>query len=216
MKASVIALYDLPESMEAATSATQSAIEHGLDASLFRAIPADYARNSMAWAGLTLAYYDTRFSRVEATIGCFMSHFALWGEVVAAGEPRVILEHDALVMAPVPVYFSGHIVNLGRPSYGLWRRQAEPGEYPLFSKKGEHFPGTHAYYVTPHGAAALIAKAKEVGVMPADLFISAERFPGALTEVYPWPIKSADTFTTVQLKRGCLAKRAYGSKYKIL
>jgi GR25 family glycosyltransferase involved in LPS biosynthesis len=159
----------------------------------------------MASRGFATALFEgNRYARVEPTIGCFLSHAALWARCIDGDEPMVVCEHDAVFVAPLPDLSAvTHLCNLGAPSYGKWTTP-EPGIGPFASKAGGYLGGTHGYYVTPAGAADLLDKARTEAQTP-DQFITRARFPW-LQECYPWPIVCNDSFTTIQREEGCKAK----------
>jgi len=125
-----------------------------------------------------------------------MSHYFIWKLIVDTNEQAIIMEHDGKLIDNVPV-LSGDIVNLGKPSWGLQNVKPVPmGEHVLASFRC--FAGTHGYYVTPVGAKILIEKAKQLGYMQADEFLSTKYQGDILKEYHPPPIIAEPTFTTIQ------------------
>lgn len=211
MKAYVIALLNVPESVEYAHRAICSAKLHGLDAYMEPGVWREDAEAKMRAEGLKLAKWDCSYSRLDGVIGCFLAHYYIWQKV---DEPCVIMEHDAVVTAPVPE-LKGDIVTVAKPSFGLIRQAPKRGEQRLFSG-GDKIPGAHGYYVTPAGARRLVETAKRNGILPADKFINPRWFPD-VAEYYPWCIEARDTFTTIQRVKGCLSKHAYRTgNYRII
>jgi len=149
-----------------------------------------------------------------AVMGCFMSMFLLWRKIQATGKPAVILEHDAVFVGSLPDYPLGDLVNLGKPSYGDYREQSRPGIYPLFSKAGGYFPGTHGYYLSPIGASRLIQQAETDGVHATDLFLCRQRFDW-IEEIYPWIVEARPNFSSVQNWNGVQAQHAYRRSEKL-
>jgi len=213
MKAYVVTLNNIPESIEAAERAVASAKMHGLYAFFWPGVWRDDAQYEMAVEGLKKGTFDETWSNTDAALGNFVAQFRIWQEI-AHGDPGIILEHDSVVVAPIP-QLDGHgdIITLAKPSFGKLRQPANPGFYPLFSS-GDKIPGAHGYYLTPTGAATLVNMAKRKGAIPVDKFICPQRFH--ITEYWPWPIEAHDTFTTIQKQKGCLSKHNYGPEYKIL
>lgn len=215
MKAFVITLAEVPESQAAAERCIASGAKFGLTIEKRPGVWRDGARLQMEAEGLWLAEFDESYSNVDAVIGNFVAQYRVWQEISRGIEPAVIMEHDAVVVAEMPnVLEVTGIINLGRPSFGKVPTGKRKGFYPLFSR-GNKIPGAHGYYLSPAWAANLVSAAKRKGVMPVDLFISPQRFPGIL-EYFPWPIEAHDTFTTIQKVRGCESKHNYGAEYRIL
>jgi hypothetical protein len=213
MRAFIVALMHLPESVEVAVRACKSARAHGVTPQLWTGVWRDDAQAELAKEGLTVGKFDESWSNTNAVLGNFVAQYRIWKEIERTG-PAIIMEHDAVVVAPIPdLGGCGDIINLGKPSFGKLRHQREPGIYPLFSS-GDKIPGAHGYYLTPAGASALVSMAKRKGAIPVDKFICPQRF--MITELYPWPIEAHDSFTTIQKVKGCLSKHNYGAEYKIL
>ena len=206
MRAYVVTLLNIPESVEVARRAVESAERFGLQASHWPGVWRDVAMAEMQAEGLRAGAFDESWSNTDAVIGNFVAQYRIWREI-AASEGAVILEHDAVVVAPIPdLQGQGDIITLGKPSFGMLRPRKEQGFYPTFSF-GDKIPGAHGYYLTPNGAALLVEFAQKFGAMPVDKFISPQRFQ--IREYWPWPIEARDSFTTIQKEKGCRSKHAY-------
>jgi len=214
MKGYVVTLMNLPESVAVAERCKTSGAQFGVDVELFPAVFKDIALEEMEKEGLTMATWDESFSNVGAVVGNFITQYRIWKTIVESEEHGIVLEHDAVFTNIVPK-LTHDIVNLGKPSYGIFVRQKQAGVYPMFSKPGGYIPGAHGYYLTPTGAQQLINKAKEIGATPCDLFLSKKNFNN-LMEIYPWVIEAKDEFTTIQKEKGCTAKHNYNNNFKIL
>ena len=219
MKGYVITLMEYPESVEIADRCIKSGQKFGVDIEKFTAVHKSISFKEMENEGLRLGNFDTKYSNVEAVVGNFVSQYRIWKIIRDTGVPAIVFEHDAVVIDDIPK-LTGDIVNLGKPSFGVFNTKDEKGIHPLFSKNpttefGRYMPGAHAYYVTPVGAAKLIAAAKRKGVLPCDVFINTSTFPNIM-EVYPWPVEAVDSFTTIQKPLGCKAKHSYNDNYKLL
>jgi hypothetical protein len=216
MKAYIITLTQVPESVHASHRALLSALNNGIDhVEQAHGVWREEARAAADAEGLTIGEWDDKYSNADAVIGNFVAQYRLWKAISRGSEPAIIMEHDAVVVAPIsriPPEFG--FVNLGKPSFGRVPAPREEGFYPLFSR-ATHLPGAHGYYLTPAFADQLVSMARRRGVQPVDLFISPQRFAG-IYEYYPWPIEAHDTFTTIQKPRGCVSKHNYGPEYKIL
>jgi GR25 family glycosyltransferase involved in LPS biosynthesis len=194
--------------MRLAERAIQSAGSVGVRAELFDAVERPVADRTRRQLGLEAGPLAEEYCDRDAATGCFLSMYLLWRRIRERNAPAIILEHDAVFTARPDLDNPGEVVNLGRPSYGEYREKDEPGVYPLFSKEGGYFPGSHGYYVTPTGADRLIRAAHRDGVQPADLFLSIRRFPW-LKEIYPWVVEARSDFSTVQNEAGARAQHCY-------
>lgn len=154
---------------------------------------------------------EDKFSRREPALANFYTNYTIWWDVE---QPSLILEHDAVMIAPPPDIEWPAITNVGKPSFGAYESKNKPGLYPLFSKVGGYFPGAHGYIITKEGAEMLIEKAETDGAMPVDLFLHRDRFE--CYEYFPWFIEARDSFTTIQKEEGCLAKHNWDEGYDIL
>lgn len=206
-------LFGVPESVAVAKRAKDSCWLHDLMPERFPGVWRDDAMRELAAEGLRKGAWDESWSNTTAVIGNFVAQYRIWLKIAAA-EPAIIMEHDAVVVAPIPdLSAAGDIVTLGKPSFGKLRPRDSAGLYPLFST-GDKIPGAHGYYLTPTGAAALVAMAKREGAEPVDKFIRPQRFQ--ITEYFPWPIEAHDSFTTIQREKGCRSKHNWGEAYAIL
>ena len=216
MKAFVITMKDLPESMRVAKRCVDSAPE--LEIAYSKAItPKDNPEKIARKKGISVHHFMEKYSRYENCLSAFLSHHELWEGCVWSGEPYLILEHDAVVKGKInPMALPLGVracVNLGAPSYGRFVIPPLMGLNKLVSK--QYFPGAHAYYVTPEGAKELIQTAK-LDAAPTDVYLHNTRFD-FLQEFYPWPVVAKDSFTTIQNEVGCAAKHNYKKgSYEIL
>jgi GR25 family glycosyltransferase involved in LPS biosynthesis len=121
---------------------------------------------------------DGKMPRRPGAQGCWHSHFALWKRCVDHNQPIIILEHDAVVMAPWPdhIDIDSQLVKLYRgaeckvnPAFGTWSK------------------GAHAYSLTPGQAQTLIAHAQQNGAQAVDKHLG--------NRVLPWTFYSADLVT---------------------
>lgn len=221
LKAFVITLLDLPQSVEVAGRCVESAQRHGIDIEIFPATDKTASRGELERLGLTVQAHDQSFSNTDAAMGLFATSYRIWQKIADELEYGLIVEHDAVFTAPLPdLRGKGDIVNLGKPSYGEYNLQAQPGVYGLFSKNahpqyGIYMPGAHAYLVTKAGARALLARARESGAAPCDVFLNTANFPN-IKEIYPWVAVAADSFSTIQKQRGCTAKHNFKDGYHVL
>jgi len=213
MKAKVITIMENERSVEAAQRCIHSGQRFGLEIKTHRAItPEDNPIKIAEDLNIPYTSFINQYSKFERCLAAFLSHRSLWQEVYDTKTPMLIFEHDAVIVDQLPNVYKGLVVNLGKPSYGKWQTPNFLGEGVLTSKK--YFPGAHAYYVTPVGAFALLEQSL-VDAEPTDIFLNIDKF-SFLTEVYPWKVEAKDSFTTIQVERGCLAKHRWNPDYDII
>lgn len=216
MKGYVVTLMNLPESIKMAERCIESGKQFGVDVEISEAVWKDIAMSELKKEGLSKARYDESWSNNDAVIGNFVAQYRVWNKIVNSNEAGIVLEHDAVFTNVVPALAGrGDIINIGKPSYGQFRSKVQQGIYPMFSKTGGYIPGAHGYYLTPHGAQQLITKAKENGAAPCDLYLNNKTFPN-IKEIYPWVVEARDEFTTIQIRKGCIAKHNFDNNYKII
>jgi hypothetical protein len=211
----VITLLDDPRSVAVARRCVESGSRFGFEIETFPAVDRKSAEDERVKEGLRISYIDRSMSDAGAVIGNFISQFRIWKIIAAADSPAIICEHDALFTAPLPqgTEFE-HLLSVGKPSFGGYASKPSPGVYPLFSKKG-YLPGAHGYIVKPSGAAMLVAKAMEKGIQPCDIFLGTTNFPW-VQELQPWIVEAHDTFSTIQKRRGCMAKHNFKDGYEFI
>lgn len=213
MKAYVITIMTLPQSVEIADRCIDSGKKFGVDIEKFPATtPKDDVYKIVSSEQINISGFDERFSRKENAIACFLSHYRLWKKCVEANESIFILEHDAVVTSKIDmnVSFKG-VLSLGKPSYGKFTTPRN-GIGPLTSK--DYLPGAHAYMINPMAAKHLINRSK-IKAIPTDVFIDRRQFSW-IEELYPWPVEVQDSFSTVQKVAGCIAKHNYKEGFEIL
>ena len=221
LKAFVITLLDMPESVAVANRAIESAQRHGISAEIFPATGKTGARAELERLGVRVQRLDPALSNSDAVLGLFVSSFRIWQKIAEALDYGIIVEHDAVFTAPLPdLRGKGDIVNLGKPSWGSYNIKTAPGVYELYSKSpqpglGVVMPGAHAYFVSKAGARRLMQRALESGASPCDLFLNNLAFPD-IREIYPWIAVAVDSFSTIQKQRGSTAKHNYSNDYRLL
>lgn len=213
MKAYVITITDNPDSVKVANRCIDSGKKFGLDIAMFDAItPRDEPLEMLEGLGIAPNKFDEKYSRNLNCISAFLSHHSLWQMCAEGNEPFVIFEHDAVLIDRVPTQPVHYVMNIGAPSYGRWNTPKYMGINPLTTKR--YFPGAHAYIVTPQGAKLLIENAP-VYAKPTDVYLNLDTFPW-LQEYYPFCAEARDSFTTIQVEDGCLAKHNWKEGYKII
>ncbi len=166
MKAWVIAIRGLPFSEQLAARCIHSAAEFGQEVRCFPAVNRYAAPAALTLAGLKLnrrIYASVSDAPVgdrdsiprghwwltTPELGCFMSHFNLWKRCVALDEPILIMEHDAVVLAPFPALPDGAVA--------LELCRMDPA-----------IANTVAYIIAPAAARLSLAEAYRHGVQPVD------------------------------------------------
>jgi GR25 family glycosyltransferase involved in LPS biosynthesis len=213
MKSFVITIKGHEKSQNVADRCIESGRLNGLSIEKFDAItPEQDVFKICKGLGINTDHFSDRYSRLENSIACFLSHYTLWKICQDINEPIVILEHDAIITNSLPTTLPNFVGNIGKPSYGKFKTPTTLGWGKLVSKS--YFPGCHAYIVTPMGA-ELIIKASNKEAQTPDIYLSRTRFDW-LQEHYPYCAYAKDEFTTVQKKYGCLTKHNYDKNYEIL
>jgi len=214
MKAFVVTLMDMPESVEVADRCIASARKYGITVLKVMATTKDTSLAAAKERNLKFRQWDTQWSEIEPVVGNFISQYKLWCLCALLEENMLILEHDAVFTKTIPEFEFDSIITIGIPSYGS-NIKKKPGVHKTFSKAGGYLPGAHAYIIKPKGATKLIKVAKEKGILPVDIFLNNKDFP-ELEELSPGVVRADDSFTTIQKAAGCKAKHNYSEDFKIL
>lgn len=215
LKAFVIGISENKDSVKSYTRTIKSGEKHGVKVEHHPAntpintnLSEYFMKHNIPQVG-----FHERYSRLDNCMAAFSSHHTLWRNCSRGKDAYLILEHDAIFVDSLPNTLLGHIVNLGKPSYGKFNTPSMIGESRLVSK--QYLGGAHAYMITPFGANLLLQRS-QVDAGPTDVFIHNDRFPDVIKEYYPWPIECRDSFTTIQNQTGCLAKHNYNEQYQII
>ncbi len=112
-----------------------------------------------------------------AQLGCFASHYLLWEKCVQANAPIIVLEDDAILLAPFMSFYEN--VSQFAANHGLvWlqpsrksanqagRRIEKIGPFTI-KKFAKGFAGTTGYMITPQTAKTLLDYCKE-WIYPVD------------------------------------------------
>ena len=223
MKGFVITIVDLPQSVSSAEKTILSGTQHGFpDIEMFTAITPQKNDPHELFKKEKLdpkIFLKNDFSRVESAMSCFLSHYFLWKKCIELNTPIAIFEHDAIFTTQFDHSLGERIrsaCNIGRPSFGNFKKSKKTGVQPLFSKK--YFPGAHGYIVAPYGAKQFTRYAQVFTPKPTDVFLNKETF-SELQEHNPYFVEVQESFSTVQVEKGCKAKYAYQrnpDKYDII
>ena len=227
MKAYVITIQGHEYSESVARRCIESAKKFDLTVESFWAVTKDNVADVMTqenlrwtWANMntektrcpytSLEQSPYRTKSLEAKMACSMSHYLLWKLCVELDEPVLILEHDAVFVAPLPdISFEG-AVQINDPVGGGYRGQEHSkimqergivGVHPLTPKRPldsmipDGFSGNSAYIVKPWAAHKFKQAFKNHGVWPNDATICLQRFPW-LQELYPFVTVVKQTHST--------------------
>lgn len=183
MKAFVIVLSKIPESLTTAQQTLSKLKKYGLDAELWEGTYGHEVEEIFAQEGRTLNpisfkgvpvddEYRALCSRL-GVMGCFYSHYRLWKHCVELNEPILIFEDDALLVRGFePVQWRDVLLlATGKNVHVLdfYKEKLEnPTGLPMaVNPKGKVMPGAVGYGLTPRGAAKLTEYYKTT-YLPAD------------------------------------------------
>jgi len=164
-------------------------------------------------SGLTKTGYQTAVPAKR--MACFLSHYRLWMECAEAGEPYLILEHDARFQNKIdPDFLASRdewIISVNQPQPGCTPKALayEKAIVNFGGQKGQRvvpvpaiatfdvpagLPGNSAYYIKPQGAKKMIELAREYGAWPNDALM-CRQLVGAdkMGCLYPFVTRIADT-----------------------
>lgn len=210
MQAYVITIMDNERSVQVANRCIKSAKMYDIEVEKFPAFtPKDNPALMLKEKYCNPEGFNDGYARVANVQASFLSHYALWEKCAFNNETFLIFEHDAVMVNSLPkdVDFM-HVMTVGAPSYGNFKTPSHFGVGPLTQKN--YFGGAHAYMVKPSGAWALMETAPK-DARPTDVYLNKNNFPW-LQEYFPWAAEARDNFSTVQGKRGCLAKHSYNEE----
>lgn len=208
MRAHVIQIDHIPQSVEAAKDCILSGEAFGLDIQPWSAkTPKDNPEAHFVSHGWRTDKFRNKWSKFEPCLATFWSHYSLWEACAKQDETFLVLEHDAILVGGLPASLEdfepevGLCCNLARPSFGRFKTP-QPGLQGFFSGPGGYFKGLTGYVINPTGAKALAAEAHNAE--PADVYVNLTRFPW-LQECFPWSIEARSDFSTIQKEAGCVA-----------
>lgn len=140
-------------------------------------------------------HYATR-----GEVACALSHISLWAKCVVDDKPLVILEHDAVMVAPYKnhaVYNS--ICYLGGHEQAKQNWQVLPTPPHASEGPNYHFIcRAHAYAIDPAVAKNMVAYAIKYGInAPLDIMIRADVFPIHQMGMYAYDVMDSKQDTTI-------------------
>lgn len=130
-------------------------------------------------------------------VAAILSHYSVWSECIRIDKPVVVLEHDAIMIAPYRSHDAfNQIVYLGN------LEQYQKGMWPSFpphsaaNKNYKFICRAHAYAVDPASARQLVSHLIKFGITaPADMLIRADIFPLVQTGFYAFDAPDETTIT---------------------
>lgn len=173
MKAYVITL-ESKLSLELGGEALAASRFLGVDSVIF---PGIHGHNSIPYFkahGISKFLDRTIINRVGHQ-GCFLSHFLLWLLCIEANEPIMVLEHDGIMIRPLPLDCIDNFTDILRlDAHSVWKPDYESllkVDSPLYHKPEPHFHhtsggycvGAYGYLIKPSGAMKLVTHARKRG-----------------------------------------------------
>jgi GR25 family glycosyltransferase involved in LPS biosynthesis len=122
--------------------------------------------------------------------GCFLSHYLVWKKAIEFNEPILVLEHDAVILRPLPeniLSMFDTLLVLDRFSREENYEELLTTEFPLKIHRHErllkvdnldkqvnrtHIRGAHGVLIKPKGATHLIDSIKKHGYLISDVAIN--------------------------------------------
>ena len=183
MKAFVITLSHIPESLKTGQQTLAKLQEFGLDAQLWEGTYGHEVESIFSQEGRTLNpisfkgvpvddEYRSMCSRL-GVMGCFYSHYRLWKLCAELNEPILIFEDDALLHREfIPVEWRDVLLLATGKNVHILDFYKEKLENPVgppmaVNPKGKVMPGAVGYGLTPRGARKLTAYYDKT-YLPAD------------------------------------------------
>jgi GR25 family glycosyltransferase involved in LPS biosynthesis len=183
-------------------------------------------KDYMKWIKLM----DSTMSMPE--VACALSHFALWAHCITLNKPIVILEHDAIMLRPYPVFkfyntieYLGHQFELEGVK-AMYKLQDNNQVIEKFHRKEIDPPigvqhsminiinynylypmGLHAYAIDPMMAKRLFAHVLNEGIInPVDTIIEVGQFELIQTGLYAFQNDDAREMSTLDIPDGTIFK----------
>jgi len=171
----------------------ESCGKFNLKPEIFPAIHGDAINHE--WNNLKLKDFqiNKRIKKLNSGgLGCTISHMKLWKKCIEKQSPILILEHDAIMLRPIPnniINSFNDVCNLDwlsrkTSNYDIEVEQDRGQGVTLYNKKRPpysglelynktHIKGAHAYIIKPSGAQKLIDFVWAMGVLSADVVINS-------------------------------------------
>ena len=197
----LIALTQLPPSMQAAERCIESAKRHGEDYNLelMPGVSKFESQDFFVQHGLTWNRKYAVTTDPYAGMGCFASHYKLWLRCVEIGKPILVLEHDSVFLSPLTKLRFKHVIMLGKPYFfGHIISKISTDKRREIFHPWKFLRGTHCYAITPEGAQRLLEKAPRQLLPPVDLFMNRRNVD--ILYYHPTPVGLDVRFTSVATK----------------
>ncbi|WP_108879810.1 glycosyltransferase family 25 protein [Anderseniella sp. Alg231-50] len=160
----VITIFGLPHSENGAARCIETGHRHGITGKAFAAVnkfkaeklmhdmglfpnPDTYSRIADDPIGDRATQQKGQWHLTRPELGCALSHYLVWCKAARASEPTLVLEHDAILVGPVPEIPEGALA---------------------VNYQVADAPGTAGYLLTPAGANLAVAQTRRKGVQPSD------------------------------------------------
>jgi len=189
----IISMKGVPVSESLTEECLNSAKKFGINPEIFPAIHGKQIDHEWKKNNLKDFKFNQRIKKLNpGAIGCLISHLLLWKKSIEINKPILILEHDALIIRPIPhslVARFTEVCNLDRLSrlttdYDNKVQENNGEDVTVFMKRRPnvsglelynkaHIKGAHGYIVKPQGAQRLVDWVWAAGVLAADVSINS-------------------------------------------
>ena len=219
----VITMLNNSKSVDASERCIKSANKFGYDPFVFKAItPEDNPIEIFKKENLPLDKFktDSRYSKLEPCMCCFLSHRELWKKSVQSGNGILVLEHDAVFTNKIEVDPRDNtildnkygVIGINDPRGATrkshvyhtlicesrWPVQRVPQIDDVMIPQG--LAGNSAYIIKPWAAKKVIQKVKEIGAWPNDALLCYQIFGIAflgVTKKYYTRVQGLPSTTTL-------------------
>ena len=187
MKAFIIVMQESEHSVTLANDCIAAAQQYGIVPEVWPAVNGYHAADKFKEYGITKFLHPKMISS-PGVQGCFLSHYELWNKCVELNETILILEHDGVMIRPLPdnieLMFTD-VLNLDPYDQALNEYNSMvkssimfPVAYQYkFGKKvshsGKYVKGAYGYIIKPVGAKKLINFSNDYGILPTDKHIGS-------------------------------------------
>ena len=175
-----------PISTQLATRCAESCRKVGQPWAYYEAFTPNHAPiqdSWLKWIKVTDRYLS------ETEIACAYSHISLWAKCMELDAPIIILEHDAIMLAPLQEHPAfGCILYLGGREQHDMGWPVTPTPPHATNGVNYHFLcRAHAYAVDPQCAKAMMAHVIKYGIHESlDIMLRSDIFPAVQTGLYAY------------------------------
>lgn len=203
MKTFIITITHHPEAMELAHRCYDSCLKYGIRPEIVPAFtPKDNPLNLInTIIGRNVENLFEEQPRPDAVAACFASHLMLWSRCALQEDEFFILEHDSIMVRPLPNIEYKGVVTHGNPT---WGREAfkidEDTNIGVNDVPWGGFLGNHGYQMKPSAAQEIMKYLRSDECMPlecADWFLNTNKFP-FIQYCKPYCVEVEETFTFIQ------------------